>query len=109
METIEFEEEKIVLDNQIAFDLDNLPDEFEEEESSVLPEQAFLQDFDWAKDTLLVVIRNRAGEKLAHFDTDICGRPMIDFVQMAGSGCETRVVDDNENIIDVLKNLKIIG
>lgn len=108
METIEFEEEKIVLDNQIAFDLDNIPDEVDEEESSVLPEQAFSkQDFEWvAKDTLLVVVRNREGGKISRFDTDICGRPMIDFVIMSGGGCETRVIDDNENIIEVLKNLK---
>lgn len=108
METIEFEEEKVVLENQIAFDLDNIPDEIPEEESSVLPEQAFSkQDFQWvANDTLFVVVRNRIGGNLAQFDTKICGRPMIDFVLMAGGGCETRVVDDNENIIEVLKNIQ---
>lgn len=102
METIELiEEEQEIAKNQIAFDLDNLPEE--EEESSSLPAQALSeQNIEWlASDTLMVVVKSKSS-----FAKDLCGRPIIDWVVMAGSGMEVKIVEDSDNIIDRLKSIQ---
>ncbi len=103
-EIIEFEKE--IAKNQIAFDLDNLPKEEDfEEESSVLPEEAFAPNtVDWVKDEVLFVIVKKDGDnRFNHYRTHICGRPMLDWLLMSTGGFETKFVGDNENIIDTLK------
>ena len=107
METIEFIEQDIeIAKNQIAFDLDNIPEE--EEESSILPQEAFdTQSFEWVKeDVLFVVMKKQGDNKFSNFDTSICGRPCIDWVVMAGGNCEKQIIEDNENIIDSLKAIQ---
>lgn len=111
METIDFvEEEQEIAQNQIAFDFDHLPEpEIEdEEESSSLTDTAFLKkNFEWiTKDVLFVVVKCDSDNRYSSYNLDLCGRPMIDWVVMAGSGCETRIINDNENIIEVLKSIK---
>ena len=109
METIEFvEEEYEIAQNQIAFDFDHLPEPEEEEESSSLPDTAFLQkNCEWIiNDVLFVVVKCGGENRFSSFNLELCGRPMIDWVVMAGSGCETRIINDNENIIEVLKAIK---
>ncbi len=109
METMEIiEQDTELAKNQIAFDLDNIPDEVEEEESASLPQDAFeSQSFDWVKeDVLFVVVKTQGENKLSNFDSLICGRPLLDWVVMAGGNCEKRFVSDNANIIDVLKTIQ---
>lgn len=108
METIEIEKENEIAKNQISFDLDNIPQPTEEEESTSLPQEAFNQlDFEWVtNEVLLVVVKNKTGAKIGWFDSEICGRPLLDWVVMAGAGCENRIIKDNPNIIEVLKGIK---
>lgn len=109
MEKLELiEKEQEIAQNQIAFDLDNLPIEEmeEEEESSVLPEAIFSQqDFEWVgEDVLFVVVKTNSNT--CRFNQNLCGRPLIDWVLMAGGNCEKKIVDDNQNIIEVLKGIE---
>lgn len=110
METLNLiEKEQEIAKNQIAFDLDNLPveEDLPEEESSVLPEEALApQNFEWIGEEVLFVAVKVKGNSHNNFDSEICGRPMIDWVLMAGGKSEKVVIEDSENIINVLKNIK---
>ncbi len=110
METLDLiEKEQEIAKNQIAFDFDNLPveEDLPEEESSVLPEEALSpQNFEWVGEEVLFVAVKVKGNLHNDFEREICGRPMLDWVLMAGGQCEKKIVDDNDNIIDVLKNIK---
>lgn len=110
METLDLiEKEQEIAKNQIAFDFDNLPveEDLPEEESSVLPEEALSpQNFEWVGEEVLFVAVKVKASLHNNFEREICGRPMLDWVLMAGGQCEKKIVDDNDNIIDVLKNIK---
>ncbi len=106
METIEITQKpQEIAKNQIAFDFDNLPVEEEiQEESSILPEEVLSnQNYDWVADDFLFVVVKTQEENLGK---DICGRPSLDWVLMAGGNCQKLVVEDSENIIDRLKNIQ---
>lgn len=106
-QTIEFERE--MAKNQMAFDLDNLPCEEDfEEESSVLPEDAFTAStLDWVKnEVLFVIVKQERGNRLNHHRTQICGRPMLDWLLISTGGFETKFVSEHENIIDILKQIQ---
>ncbi len=111
MEILELiEKEQEIAKNQMSFDFDNLPfqeEEMQEEESSVLPEEALSpQNYEWIGEEVLFVAVKVKGENHNNFDCEVCGRPMLDWVLMASGKCEKKIVDDNQNIIDVLKNIK---
>ena len=96
----------LVLENQISFDFDALNDQVEE--SAILP-NTFIKakNYDWIKDEVLFVV-----VKAYHNDVvkdmpslKLCGKSLLDWVSNAGSGCERKVIEDCENIIDRVRSI----
>lgn len=105
METV-FEETEIAK-NQISIDFDNIAQLDDQEESSALSQTFSQEEFEnLVNDVLLVVVKNKSGSKVGWYNSFICGRPLVDWVAMAGGGCEKRLIDDNDNIVETLKLIK---
>ncbi len=86
------EEDVEIAENQISFDFLKSGDtEKQTEKNSV-----------WKKEDTLVVVM-RADEKISP-NFDICGKKMLDWVTLACSGCETKVIDEvaEENLLSAL-------
>ena len=86
------EEDVEIAENQISFDFLKSGDtEKQTEKNSV-----------WKKEDTLVVVM-RADEKISS-NFDICGKKMLDWVTLACSGCETKVIDEvaEENLLSAL-------
>lgn len=108
--TLNMETEEIdlmVAENQVAFDFDSL-DKIEEEESTSLPETLIKSvNHDYIKDEVLFVVARVYNKDLVKDFPylKICGKKMIDWVLMAGSECEQKIIDDSENIIEKVKTI----
>ena len=77
-----------VAEDQISFDflLDEKPQTLEKAES-----------FDWIKDETLVLLVKSQNGVSPNFD--ICGKKMIDWVKMATSICQQKVVEDTDDVL----------
>ena len=96
----------LVAKNQISFDFDALN---EEEESSCLPQHLIKSvNHNYVKDEVLFVVAKAYNEKLVKNlpNLCICGKTLTDWVLMAGSGCECKIVDEQEDMINLLKNIQ---
>lgn len=98
----------LVLENQISFDFDEIELE-EKEESLVLNETALKpQNFEWVKDDVLfVVVKAYNDEVFDNLPTlNLCGKQMIDWVLLAGYGCQQVVIEDCEDILAKVKSIR---
>lgn len=106
MENIE--NDVLVLENQISFDFDELENE-EQEESIILNETALKpQNFEWIKDEVLfVVVKAYNDEVFENLPSlNLCGKEMIEWVLLAGYGCEQVVIDDCEDILSRVRSIR---
>lgn len=105
METEEID--LMVSENQVSFDFDSL-DKVEEEESSLFP-QSLLKpiNHDYIKDEVLFVVARVFNKELVKDFPylKICGKKMIDWVLLAGSECEQKVIDDCDNLLDKVRSI----
>ena len=105
METSEID--LIVSKNQLSFDFESVSTG--EEEQSSLPSTAFeTQEFDWVKEKTLFVAIDVKGNS---FCLDLknlmfCGKSPLEWLVMASGGCETKVIEDDDNIIARLKQIQ---
>ena len=101
----------MIAENQISFDFDAIKEENEEEiveESSILPAYLISSvNHDYIKDEVLFVVvkvfKDELEENLPALK--ICGKSMIDWVLLAGSECEQKILDNDEDILETLRNL----
>lgn len=87
MEILEKELETEVIENQISFDFLNQeikPITLEKEEN-----------YEWVAQETLIVLVKAKGEISPNFD--ICGKKMIDWVALATSGCQQKIIDEPED------------
>ena len=91
-----------VCENQMTFDFSMLENcEVEEEESSILPEGFVVpKNHDWIDDEVLFVVVKTQGH-----DNDLCGKTMLEWVKIAGSGCEKLTLADGEDIYAQVRSL----
>ncbi len=76
------EEEVEIADNQISFDFLKNDD----------TEKQIEKKLEWKKeDTLVIIMR---ADKNVSSNFDLCGKKMIDWVALACSGCETKILDE---------------
>lgn len=94
-------EELLISENQIAFDLESLVEELEDEESASLPEGFVVaKNHDYVeKEVLFVVVKER------NFGVDLCGKTMLDWVMIAGGNCEKAIVEKSDNLFSSLRAL----
>ena len=82
----------------------------EEEVSALSQICVATKSFEWVKEeTLVVAIRCDQGEHIEKLSTiEICGKQMIDWVLLATSGCQQKVISDcsDSELVETLKNLK---
>lgn len=100
-----------VCENQIEIDFAALEaQQTAEEESSILPEGFVVsKNNDWIDEEVLFIVIKKENEDVCHnlYNVDLCGKKMIDWVLLAGIGCEERVIaDPGENLIPVLQGLE---
>ncbi len=96
----------LVAENQISIDFDSLSTQ--EEESMILPNSLIKPiNTDWIKDEVLFV-----AVKAYHDDVVknmpnllLCGKTLLDWVLNAGSGCERKVIEDCDNIMDRVRSI----
>lgn len=95
----------LVAENQISIDFDALSSQ---EESMILP-NTFIKPIstDWIKDEVLFV-----AVKAYHDDVVknmpnllLCGKTLLDWVLNAGSGCERKVIEDCDNIMERVRQI----
>lgn len=102
-----YENDVLVAENQLSFDIDEL--ELDEmEESLVLTEEAIAtQTLEWTPDEVLfVVVKTYNDEVFENLPSlNLFGKQMIDWVLLAGSGCERMVIDDCEDIMARVKSI----
>ncbi len=103
--------ETLVCENQIEIDFDALENiDIEEEESSILPEGfVSAKNHDWIENEVLFVVVKSGSEGLGpqSYNLDLCGKKMLDWVLIAGSGCEQRIINEpQESILEAVKKLE---
>lgn len=101
------ENEILIAKNQISFDFDGLELE-EKEESLILTENVIKPlNHDWINDEVLfVVVNSRNDEVFKNLSSlNLCGKKMIDWVLLAGYGCEQFVIEDCEDILGRIKSI----
>lgn len=88
--------------NQIAIDFDALDQVQTEEESAVLPSSLVnAKNFEWVGEEVLFLLVRAKNNPFAK--VDICGKNMEEWVLLASSGCESRVIEDGENVLSSIK------
>ena len=95
MEIMEIENDVEISENQISFD-------FLQKESDT---QTLLksESNEWiSKETLVVVLKANGGISP---NFDLCGKKMIEWVQMATSGCQQKIIDEPEDVLSAVKPL----
>lgn len=99
--------EIMVAENQMSFDFSQI--ENEEKEESAIFTQTFIKakNYDWIKDEVLFV-----AVKANHYDIakdfsnlNLCGKKMLDWVLMAGSDCESKIINDSDDIFASIRSL----
>lgn len=101
--------ELLIAENQLKFDFEEIENHIEEESSS-LP-QTFIKakNYEWIKEEVLfIVVKVNRDEIVKDFSNlNLCGKKMIDWVLMAGSDCEQKVIIDSEDIFSSIRSLSI--
>lgn len=101
--------ELLIAENQLKFDFEEIENNVEEESSS-LP-QTFIKakNYEWIKEEVLfIVVKVNRDEIVKDFSNlNLCGKKMIDWVLMAGSDCEQKVIIDSEDIFSSIRSLSI--
>ncbi len=97
----------MVAENQIKIDFDAIDVDQTIEESPFTSTLIKAVNFDWIKEEVLFVV-----VKAYHNDVvkdmpnlSICGKKMLDWVVNAGSGCETKIIEDTPNIIERVRGI----
>lgn len=97
----------MVAENQLSFDFSEI--EKQDEEESAIFTQTFIKakNYDWIKDEVLfVAVKANHYEIAKDFSNlDLCGKKMLDWVLMAGSDCETKIINDSEDIFASIRSL----
>lgn len=97
----------LVSENQIKIDFDSLTSANEEEESAIIPSSLIKAvNYDWIKDEVLFVVVKAYHSFVKDLPSvELCGKRLLDWVLNAGSGCETRIIEDCEDIIGRVRNI----
>ncbi len=97
----------LVSENQIKIDFDSLTSANEEEESAIIPSALIKAvNYDWIKDEVLFVVVKAYHSFVKDLpNVELCGKRLLDWVLNAGSGCETRIIEDCEDIIGRVRNI----
>lgn len=97
----------LVSENQIKIDFDSLTSANEEEESAIIPSALIKAvNYDWIKDEVLFVVVKAYHSFVKDLpNVELCGKRLLDWVLNAGSGCETRIIEDCEDIIGRMRNI----
>lgn len=97
----------LVSENQIKIDFDSLTSVNEEEESAIIPSALIKAvNYDWIKDEVLFVVVKAYHSFVKDLpNVELCGKRLLDWVLNAGSGCETRIIEDCEDIIGRVRNI----
>lgn len=98
----------LVSENQIKLDFDSLSREQITEEESVIVPSALIKavNYDWIKDEVLFVVVKAYHSFVKDLpNVELCGKRLLDWVLNAGSGCETRIIEDCEDIIGRVRNI----
>ena len=95
-----------ILNNQFNIDFEGLD---KKEESISLSTETLIkpQNYDYIKDEVLFVVVKAQNPELANDlpSLKLCGKKMVDWVLLAGTGCQEVVVEDCEDIINKVRNL----
>ena len=90
--------------NQISIDFDAL-DQVQEEESSVLPSALVnAKNFEWVGEEVLFLLVRAKNNPFVK--VDICGKNMEEWVLLASSGCESKVIEESDNILSSIKAIQ---
>lgn len=97
----------LVSENQIKIDFDSLTSANEEEESAIIPSALIKAvNYDWIKDEVLFVVVKAYHSFVKDLpNVELCGKRLLDWVLNAGSGCETRIIEDCEDIIGRVRGI----
>lgn len=97
----------LVSENQIKIDFDSLTSANEEEESTIIPSSLIKAvNYDWIKDEVLFVVVKAYHSFVKDLPSvELCGKRLLDWVLNAGSGCETRIIEDCEDITSRVRNI----
>lgn len=97
----------LVSENQIKIDFDSLTSANEEEESAIIPSALIKAvNYDWIKDEVLFVVVKAYHSFVKDLPSvELCGKRLLDWVLNAGSGCETRIIEDCEDITSRVRNI----
>ena len=97
----------LVSENQIKIDFDSFTSANEEEESAIIPSALIKAvNYDWIKDEVLFVVVKAYHSFVKDLpNVELCGKRLLDWVLNAGSGCETRIIEDCEDIIGRVRNI----
>lgn len=97
----------LVSENQIKLDFDSFTSANEEEESAIIPSALIKAvNYDWIKDEVLFVVVKAYHSFVKDLpNVELCGKRLLDWVLNAGSGCETRIIEDCEDIIGRVRNI----
>lgn len=97
----------LVSENQIKIDFDSLTSGNEEEESAIIPSALIKAvNYDWIKDEVLFVVVKAYHSFVKDLpNVELCGKRLLDWVLNAGSGCETRIIEDCEDITSRVRNI----
>lgn len=97
----------LVSEDQIKIDFDSLTSANEEEESAIIPSALIKAvNYDWIKDEVLFVVVKAYHSFVKDLpNVELCGKRLLDWVLNAGSGCETRIIEDCEDIIGRVRNI----
>ncbi len=97
----------LVAENQISIDFDAISS-YQEEESMIFPKSLIKPiNTEWIKnEVLFVVVKSYHDDVIKNMPSlKLCGKTLLDWVLNAGSGCEQKIVDDCENIIERIKTI----
>lgn len=98
----------LVSENQIKIDFDSLSrEQITEEESVIIPSSLIKAvNYEWIKDEVLFVVVKAYHSFVKDLpNVELCGKRLLDWVLNAGSGCETRIIEDCEDITSRVRNI----
>ena len=98
----------LVSENQIKIDFDSLSrEQITEEESVIIPSSLIKAvNYEWIKDEVLFVVVKAYHSFVKDLPSvELCGKRLLDWVLNAGSGCETRIIEDCEDITSRVRNI----
>lgn len=101
----------LVCENQIEFDYSLLESKYIEEEASMVLPEGFVtaKNHDWIDSEVLFVLVKAESNNLGAtaYNLDLCGKAMMDWVLIAGNGCEQKIIaDPKENVFHAVKQIE---